>query len=70
MTNAERRQLDEQGFVVLENCMGADLLRSAGARPEVAAWAETHHRPDRWPTTGIPPQVCRALARADGEPVS
>jgi hypothetical protein len=27
MTNAERRQLDEQGFVVLENCMGVDLLR-------------------------------------------
>jgi ectoine hydroxylase-related dioxygenase (phytanoyl-CoA dioxygenase family) len=26
MTNAERHQLDEQGFVVLENCMGADLL--------------------------------------------
>ena len=27
MTNEERRQLDEQGFVVLENCMGVDLLR-------------------------------------------
>ena len=27
MTNAERRQLDEQGFVVMENCMGGDLLR-------------------------------------------
>ena len=27
MTNAERRQLDEQGFVVLENCMGGELLR-------------------------------------------
>lgn len=27
MTNDQRRQLDEQGFVVLENCMGADLLR-------------------------------------------
>ena len=26
MTNAERHQLDEQGFVVLENYMGADLL--------------------------------------------
>ena len=27
MTNEERRQLDEQGFVVLEDCMGDDLLR-------------------------------------------
>ena len=27
MTNEERHQLDEQGFVVLENCMGSDLLR-------------------------------------------
>jgi len=27
MTNEERRQLDEQGFVVLENCMGVELLR-------------------------------------------
>ena len=27
MTDAERRQLDEDGFVVLEDCMGADLLR-------------------------------------------
>jgi len=27
MTIEERRQLDEQGFVVLDNCMGVDLLR-------------------------------------------
>ena len=27
MTNEERRQLDEQGFVVLADCMGIDLLR-------------------------------------------
>jgi ectoine hydroxylase-related dioxygenase (phytanoyl-CoA dioxygenase family) len=27
MTDNERRQLDEHGFVVLEDCMGADLLR-------------------------------------------
>ena len=32
MTNAERHQLDEQGFVVLENCMGADLLRELRER--------------------------------------
>jgi ectoine hydroxylase-related dioxygenase (phytanoyl-CoA dioxygenase family) len=32
MTNEERRQLDEQGFVVLENAMGGDLLRELRAR--------------------------------------
>jgi hypothetical protein len=50
--------------------VGADLLRLAGARPEAVAWAEAHHRPDRWRTTGIPPGICRALAIADGEPGS
>ena len=32
MTDEERRQLDEQGFVVLENGMGADLLRQLRER--------------------------------------
>jgi ectoine hydroxylase-related dioxygenase (phytanoyl-CoA dioxygenase family) len=32
MTDAERRQLDEQGFVVLENGMGSDLLRELRQR--------------------------------------
>jgi ectoine hydroxylase-related dioxygenase (phytanoyl-CoA dioxygenase family) len=32
MTNEERRHLDEQGFVVLENCMGGDLLRELRER--------------------------------------
>ena len=27
MTDGERRQLDERGFVVLDDCMGGDLLR-------------------------------------------
>jgi hypothetical protein len=50
--------------------VGADLLSVAGARPAVAAWASAHHRPERWDSTGIPLLVCRALAHADGEPVS
>ena len=50
--------------------VGGDLLRLAGARPEAVAWAEAHHRPGRWDTTGIPAEVCRALAIADGEPGS
>jgi len=32
MTADQRRQLDEQGFVVLEDCMGGDLLRELRAR--------------------------------------
>jgi len=48
--------------------LGADLLRQAGARPVVVAWASAHHRPDRWAASGIPESVCRALADADGEP--
>ena len=32
MTDAERRQLDEQGFVVLEDCMGGNLLRELRER--------------------------------------
>ena len=32
MTDGERRQLDEQGFVVLEDCMGGDLLRELRER--------------------------------------
>jgi ectoine hydroxylase-related dioxygenase (phytanoyl-CoA dioxygenase family) len=32
MTSGERRQLDEQGFVVLEDCMGGDLLRELRQR--------------------------------------
>ena len=32
MRDGERRQLDEQGFVVLDNCMGGDLLRELRQR--------------------------------------
>jgi hypothetical protein len=47
--------------------LGAALLDDAGARPAVVAWAAAHHRPERWPGTGLPANVCRALADADGE---
>jgi hypothetical protein len=47
--------------------LGAELLRAVAARPEVAAWAAAHHRPDRWSASGIPESVCRELAAADGE---
>jgi hypothetical protein len=64
------RVRSRMGRYAAHDAVGAGLLGAVGARPEVVAWAEAHHRPDRWGTTGIPPQVCRALARADGEPVS
>ena len=32
MTNEERHQLDEQGFVVLKNCMGRSLLHDLRER--------------------------------------
>jgi ectoine hydroxylase-related dioxygenase (phytanoyl-CoA dioxygenase family) len=32
MTNGERQHLDEQGFVVIDNCMGSDLLRELRER--------------------------------------
>jgi putative nucleotidyltransferase with HDIG domain len=47
--------------------IGAEVLREAGARAEVVAWARTHHDPERWPTELIPASVCAVLARADGE---
>jgi hypothetical protein len=48
--------------------LGAEALKTAGARAEVVAWAAHHHDPARWPTDLIPEAVCEALARADGEP--
>jgi HD domain len=57
------------GRYIAHDDLGAELLRERGARPEVVAWAGAHHRPDRWPATGIPTEVCRALAAADGEPI-
>jgi hypothetical protein len=64
-TNRVRARM---GLYAAHDVIGAELLAAAGARPAVIAWAGAHHRPDRWAGTGIPPEVCRALAAADGEP--
>lgn len=40
MTDAERRRLDEDGYVVLENCMGEDLLRELKAQIALVFAAE------------------------------
>jgi hypothetical protein len=66
--SSDRPQRARMGRYVAHDDMGAALLRDAGARAEVAAWAEAHHRPTRGAGTGIPPALCRALAAADGEP--
>jgi hypothetical protein len=66
-TDSPGRRRARVGRYVAHDDLGAALLRSAGARAEVAAWAGAHHHPARWPHTGIPPAVCRALAAADGE---
>jgi hypothetical protein len=55
------------GSYAAHDDLGADLLRAAGARPAVVAWAAAHHRPGRWAGTGMPEVVCEALADADGE---
>jgi putative nucleotidyltransferase with HDIG domain len=56
------------GRYVNHDELGAQRLRESGARPAAVAWAAAHHRPDLWPGTGIPPEICRLLAAADGEP--
>ena len=55
------------GRYVNHDELGARRLREAGARPEVVAWADAHHRRERWPATGIPVAICEVLAAADGE---
>jgi hypothetical protein len=67
------RWVDRSGFprrcalYVLHDQLGADRVTIAGGRHEAAVWAGAHHRPARWPETGIPTAVAVALAAADGE---
>jgi len=56
------------GRYVNHDELGARRLEAAGARPEAVAWARAHHRRALWPGTGIPPEICQILAKADGEP--
>ncbi len=62
-----RRMSSRIGRYVNHDDLGAAKLRAAGARPETAAWAAAHHRPERYGSTGIPADICAALAAADGE---
>jgi hypothetical protein len=63
------RRVRGRGATYLQHpAVGARMLEAAGARREAVAWAATHHDPPHWPVALIPPDVCAALARADGEP--
>jgi HD domain len=66
-TTRPGRVRPRMGRYAAHDDLGAARLRGAGSRPETAAWAEAHHRPELWKATGIPPGVCRALAIADGD---
>ncbi len=57
------------GRYVNHDELGAERLRTAGARPEAVSWAAAHHRPARFEASGIPLRICRMLAAADGEPL-
>jgi hypothetical protein len=45
--------------------IGARMIRDAGGRPEVAAWAEVHQRPRSAIRLGIPQDVVDALLESD-----
>ena len=62
-----RRMSNRIGRYINHDELGAERLKAAGARPETVAWAAVHHRPERYGTSGIPPEICVALASADGE---
>jgi hypothetical protein len=62
-----RRWPNRVGRYIAHDDAGAAMLAAAGARNGVAAWAGAHHRPERWPETGIPAEICEILAVADGE---
>lgn len=62
-----RRWSNRIGRYIAHDDAGAALLETAGARPEVAAWAGAHHRRERWPASRIPAEICEILAIADGE---
>jgi hypothetical protein len=55
------------GHYVSHDDLGAARLEAAGARPEAVVWAAAHHRPERWPASGMSEEICEILAEADGE---
>lgn len=65
----QRRGLRRRVATYLDHArIGADMIRLAGGREELAVWAGAHHSPETWGSLGaVPPDVARVLAAADGE---
>jgi hypothetical protein len=47
--------------------LGADRIRMAQGREDVARWAAAHHDAEQWEATGIPTPVVDALRAADND---
>ena len=47
--------------------LGAEPHPLCDGSREAALWAEAHHDPDRWASTGLPDVVVEALAAADDD---
>lgn len=60
------------GLYLDHAAIGEQKVLLAGGRPAVATWARVHHDETRWQEAGVagmPAEICRILARADGERV-
>lgn len=55
------------GRYLLHPATGARMIRAAGGREEVAAWAEVHQDPPLHGRAGLPPAVVAALVEADDD---
>jgi hypothetical protein len=60
--NGARRRI---GLYLTHGEVGADMIRAAGGREEIAAWAQAHQGCHRIAGLGIPPLVLEALLEAD-----
>ena len=58
------------GLYLRHGELGEQRVIVCGGRTRVARWAAAHHDPTRWEDTGIPLDLCRLLAIADGERVA
>lgn len=64
---AASEPLRRLGLYLIHGPVGADAIRSAGGREEVAAWAEVHQRLPCPELQAVPGPVARALSESDLE---
>jgi hypothetical protein len=55
------------GLYLSHGAVGAEMIRRAGGRPELAAWAEVHQAYDLSSKSILPKFVLQALSAADAE---